>query len=189
MSEASTDQDLEKITEPDLTLTLTSSERSLRDRFVEEYLTDYDAYQACIRVGYTKMLAKKFCAIFMQEPYTLQRIRLRETGGAEVEEDSAEARKRRVMMGLIREANYRGPGCSQAARVAALSKLAAIEGMDAPKKSIHEMTGPDGQPISQGGFFVVPGIMTTEDWEKRAAEQQAALVAQVPAGSAEAKVD
>ena len=172
------------IEEPDLRDTLTAPERSLRDKFVQEYLIDYDALQAAIRVGYSKSLAKQYATRFMLEPYTLQQIRLREAGPLDETPDAA---KQRVMVGLYREANYRGVGCSQSARVAALAKLAAIHGMDAPTKRINEITGPDGQPLGAGGIFVVPGIMTTEEWEKQAADQQAALVASPPAGTPETK--
>jgi hypothetical protein len=169
----------DKIEEPDLTHTLSPSERSLRDRFVKEYLVDYNSTAAACRVGYRKSIAAEFGVRFMQEPYTLQQIRLAE---CEPLDSSPEAAKQRVMTGLIREANYRGPGSSQAARIAALSKLASIYGMDAPTRSQQEITGPDGQPL-KGGYFVVPGIMTVEDWEKQALEQQSKLVAQPPIGS------
>lgn len=152
---------------------LSIAARNLRDRFVKEYLVDYDALSAAGRVGYSRQFAKEYSLRFMQEPYVLLQIKNAESS---TEEDNADAMKKRILMGLIREANYRGPGCSQSARVAALSKLASIAGMDSPSKSKIEMTGPDGQPLN-GGMFVVPGIMSTEDWEKQAAAQQAVLTA------------
>ena len=156
----------------DQTFGLSIAARNLRDRFVKEYLVDYDALSAAGRVGYSRQFAKEYSFRFMAEPYVLQKIKNAESS---TEEDNEDAMKKRILMGLIREANYRGPGCSQSARVAALSKLASIAGMDSPSKSKIEMTGPDGQPLN-GGMFVVPGIMTVEDWEKQAAAQQAALV-------------
>jgi hypothetical protein len=151
---------------------LTHREKSVRDHFVNEYLVDYDQTSAAVRVGYGSSYAREIATRFMQCPYVLQQIALRESTN---EEESAEAMRKRVITGLIREANYKGPGCSPSARVAALSKLAAIQGMDAPTRSKTEITGPDGQPLT-GGMFVVPGIISVEDWEKAALAQQTALV-------------
>ena len=125
----------------------------------------------------------------MEEPYVLQQIKLAETSGGQ--DQTNEMMKKRIIIGLVREANYRGPGCSQSARVAALAKLASIHGMDAVNRTQTQFLGADGQPVD-GGVFVVPGIMTTEDWEKAAEAQQAALVANpapvtpTPIGSAPA---
>lgn len=161
------------IQEPDLSTSLSPRQKSLRDKFVEEYLIDRDSFKATVRVGYSANEAKLYHNRFMQEAYVLQQIRLRESSPLN---DSPEDAKNRVMLGLLREANYHGTGCSQSARVAALSKIASILGMDAPTKNQNQFIGADGQPID-GGFFVVPGILTAEEWEKQAAEQQAALVA------------
>ena len=163
----------ETIVEPDLGSTLSAREKALRNLFVEEYLTDYDALGAAIRVGYPQSFAKEYAVRFMHEPYVLQQIKLKET--TPVAEDDNEAMKKRIMTGLIREANYRGPGCSQSARVAALAKLASIAGMDAPSRSKTEITGPNGSPFL-GGQFVIPGVMTVEQWEAAAAAQQASLI-------------
>lgn len=159
------------IEEPDLTANMTPRERNLRDQFVKEYLTDYDKVAAAIRIGYHRSYAAEYAVKFMEEPYVLQQIKLAETTS---EDESPEAMKKRILVGLIREANYRGMGCSQSARVAALAKLAAIYGMDAPTRSQQELTGANGQPLN--GVFVIPGIMTTEQWEEQAAAQQSALV-------------
>lgn len=161
------------IEEPDYTVQLGSAARALRDRFVTEYLTDYDQYAAALRVGYRADIATEYGKKLMTCPYVLQQIRLRQMTA----EDNPEDMKKVIMAGLVREANYRGAGASQSARVAALSKLASIHGMDAPIRSKTELTGPDGQPLSGGGIFVVPGIMTTEAWEAAAEKQQADLVA------------
>jgi len=174
MSEQQTDN----IDEPEVGADLSFRERALRDLFVNEYLVDYNEYAAAIRIGYSQAYAKEYSVRFMNEPYVLQQIRLKEN--APTPDDSVEDMKKRVMTGLIREANYRGPGCSQSARVAALSKLAAIHGMDAPIRSKTEITGADGQPLN-GGVFVIPGVMTVEQWEAAAAEQQTALVNGTPA--------
>lgn len=152
---------------------LTKSEMELRDRFVVEYLTDYNAYNAAIRIGYAPAYAKDFCQRFMQEPYVLTKIR--EAEGGNFEDPDPEVQKKMIVAGLWKEARNYGPGSSQAARVAALSKLSAFHGMDAPKKSQTELTGADGMPLGQG-VFVVPGMVTAEEWAAQAAKQQEELV-------------
>lgn len=160
----------ETIGEPEQGPELTFREKALRDKFVGEYLIDYNPLAAAIRIGYPKGYAKEYAARFMEEPYVLNKIREQESTSEDVTTD---VMKKRIMAGLVREANYNGPGSSQAARVAALSKLAQMHGMDAPRRT--EITGADGAPLGEGAF-VVPGVISVEDWERAAEEQQAALV-------------
>lgn len=147
-------------------------EKALRDFFVKEYLVDYDAIGAAMRIGYNRGIAKEYAVRLMDEPYVAREIARMEA--APTEETDA-ALKKRIMAGLIREANYRGPGSSQAARVAALGKLAQLNGMEPATKTKTELTGADGQPLS-AGQFVIPGVMTPEQWEQAARAQQEALV-------------
>lgn len=160
--------DLE-IIEPEEERSYSYREKALRDFFVNEYLVDYDPVAAAVRVGYGKSFAKEYAARFMNEPYVLREIQRRE-GVADNSADDEESEKKRIIAGLKREANYRGPGSSQSARVAALSRLATLHGMD-PQNKPKE---PDVLPGE--GTFVVPGIMTPEQWEAEAAKQQEALV-------------
>lgn len=152
---------------------LTSAEMELRDKFVKEYLNDYDWYRAAIRIGYAPAYAKEFGQRFMQEPYVLQKIRAAE--GGDTEDTDEAVQKKMIVAGLWKEARNMGAGSSQAARVAALSKLSAFFGMDAPKKSQTELVGLDGMPLG-AGVFVVPGMVTAEEWAAEAEAQQAALV-------------
>lgn len=152
---------------------LTQGEMDLRDKFVKEYLADYDPLKAAIRIGYAPAYAKQFSQQFMLEPYVLGKIRAAE--GGDIEDTDPEVQKKMVLAGLWREARNFGFGSSQAARVAALSKISAFYGMDAPKTSKTELTGADGQPLGSG-VFVVPGMVTAEEWAKQAELQQAELV-------------
>jgi hypothetical protein len=152
---------------------LTQAERELRDRFVTEYLTDYDQYKAAIRIGYAPAYAKEFSGRFMLEPYVLTRIR--EAEGGATDDLNVDTQKKMIVAALWKEARNMGMGSSQAARVAALSKLSAFYGMDAPKTSKTELTGADGLPLGSG-VFVVPGMVTAEEWAKQAEQQQAELV-------------
>lgn len=163
---------LETITSS-LAPSLTKAEMELRDRFVTEYLTDYDAYKAAIRIGYAPAYAKDFCQRFMVEPYVLGKIR--DAEGGTTDDLDVEVQKKMIVAALWREAKNMGAGSSQAARVAALSKLSAFYGMDAPKTSKTELTGADGLPLGSG-VFVVPGMVTAEEWAAQAEKQQEELI-------------
>ena len=152
---------------------LSLSEMALRDRFVVEYLVDYDGLKAAIRIGYSYSFAKQFSTQFLNEPYVLNKIKQGEVS-PEIEFDEGDQRKK-IVVALWREANNLGAGSSQSARVAALSKLSAFYGMDAPVKSVRELTGKDGAPIG-AGVFVVPGLVTAEEWAKQAELQQSDLI-------------
>lgn len=147
-------------------------EKALRDFFIKEYLVDYNAIAAAQRIGYNKGIAKEYAVRLMAEPYVAREISRLE--GAPAEEDELSIKKR-IMAGLIRESNYYGPGSSQAARVAALGKLAQLHGMEPATKTKTELTGADGQPLT-AGQFIIPGVMTPEQWAAAAAQQQADLV-------------
>jgi hypothetical protein len=154
------------IDEPTYTVTLSLRERQLRDKFVAEYLSDYDALQAAMRIGYSLAFAKEYSIKLMQDPYVLQQIK--KTEGDTVSNEPEDVKKR-IVAGLMREANFRGAGSSQSARVAAWSKLASLYQMDVVPKGAEEGEG--------AGEFVVPGMITEEEWTRRAAAQQTALTA------------
>lgn len=147
-------------------------EKALRDMFITEYLVDYDEVAAAIRCGYGSSYARDYAVKFMHESYVQKQIKSKELVN---KEDGPEELKQRIMAGLIREANYRGPGCSQSARVAALSKLASLNGMDQAIKTESKLLDANGNPI-MAGTFVIPGLMTPEQWENAASAQQDALV-------------
>lgn len=114
---------------------LTKQERELRRRFVEQYLVDYDAFAATVRLGFSEAFATSYSKKFMLEPYTLNRISEREAElGVATEED---LHRRKIVASLYREANSRFN--SGSARVAALSQLAKITGIEAPVKSVQEV--------------------------------------------------
>ena len=160
-------EDLE-ITEPEEERVYSYREKALRDFFVKEYLGDYDDVAAAVRIGYPRSVAKEFAKRFMNEPYVLRQIQKLE--GGSIANDDPDAERKRIIAGLKREANYRGPGSSQSARVAALSKLATLYEMDPKDKKPEENENP------LEGAFVVPGVMSPEQWAEAAKTQQEALV-------------
>lgn len=110
---------------------LTDTERQMRDRFVEQYLEDYNAYLALCRCGYADQYAKQFSAMFMREPYTLNRIKQRQLEMG-VKTDK-EVHTTRVLAILYREANDMGSAGS--ARVSAATQISKMLGLDAPVKT------------------------------------------------------
>jgi hypothetical protein len=111
--------------------TLTKQEKALRQRFVAEYLADYDAFAAAIRLGYQEAFAQQYAKQFLTEPYTLKLIKEKEAEfGILTEEDQ---HRKKIVSGLYREAHSRFN--SGSARVAALTQLAKIIGIEAPVKT------------------------------------------------------
>lgn len=147
---------------------LSQSEKDLRDRFVEEYMLDFDQKAAVIRCGIMESFAKEYAGRFMNEPYVRRKIAELQKAAADDPKTEEEQTKRRIRAALLKEAHYRGPGSSHAARVGALAKLGAMYGMDAPIKTQKEVT-------HRGGVMMVPAIANLNDWEKAATASQEAL--------------
>lgn len=147
---------------------LTNPEKATRQQFVKEYLKDYNEYRACLRIGYSPLFAPDFSKRFMNEPYTLKLIAEAEGGTLPGEEFDEDKEKQKILKALWREAN--NTASPAAARVAALAKLTAVFGMDAPSRSQVNVNA------GEGGVFVVPGIMNEVQWAAQAATQQAELV-------------
>jgi hypothetical protein len=147
-------------------------ELKLRDKFVKEYLKDYDALGAAMRVGYSRSIAKEYAVRFMDEPYVIRKIESQKT--TPFDEMNEDQMHKMIKAGLYREANDRGMGSTQPARVAAWAHLARLSGMEPATRVKNEITGADGAPLA--GTFVLPGLMTPEQWEQAAAQQQEDLV-------------
>lgn len=146
----------------------TPAQKALRDMFVNEYMVDYDPVAAAQRCGFERQFAREFASKFMDEAYVQQRINAVKFMDVDPQSEQ-KYNQQRVKAALMFEAHYRGPGSSHAARVAALSKLAALNGLDAPKKI-------DATIKHLGGVMAVPGIAKLDDWEQAASESQDALV-------------
>lgn len=147
---------------------MTVREKALRDTFVSEFLVDYDQVAAAMRCGFNRQFAQEYAQKFMEEPYVQQqinRVRFSPMDDNELEKYD----KARVRSQLMAEAHYKGPGSSHAARVAALGRLQAMLGMEAPKKV-------DATVNHRGGVMAVPGIAKLDDWEQEASASQDALV-------------
>ena len=147
---------------------LSPKEKELRDKFVTEYLMDYDQTGAAIRIGFSASFAQTYAEKFMTEPYVRKKIADMQNALAEDDKLEVELDRRRIRAALMREAHYRGAGSSHAARVSALSKLAQIRDMDAPTKIKADMN-------LRGGVMMVPAIANIEEWESAAQASQTNL--------------
>lgn len=149
---------------------LTTREREIRDRFVDEYFHDYDPIAAAMRCGFMHGFAQDYAKVFMREPYVQQQIKERQLAPITKEEDEID--KRRVRRMLFREAEIqRGAG-----RVAALAQLKNILGMDAPIKTQQEV-------LHRGRVMTVPAIANVDEWEEAASASQSQLISDAQSDS------
>lgn len=113
-------------------------EKELRDLFVQEYLKDFDPFQACLRVGFQSAFAIEYQKRFMNEPYVQRRIvELQRVAPAD---EAAQLKEdRALILSVLRQAAQNGP---YASRVQAAAKLATIHGLDRPNNEEE-----DGQTL------------------------------------------
>lgn len=117
---------------------LTESEKEIYDRFVIEYLIDFDYLAAAIRVGYEGRIAVKMGSKFKYNTYIQRQIAEALVNRPEDPVATAESNEQRIINSLFKEANYKGPGSSHGARVSALTRLSVLCGMEKPNESrIH----------------------------------------------------
>lgn len=137
---------------------------ALRDRFIQQYVIDYDAVEATMRIGYSRDVAMHISRQFLNCEYVAFKIQKWE----DENDGDLDIEQRRIFAALRKESRYYGPGSSHAARVAALAKLASLRKMDQPIKHEHDVN-------SKGGVMVVPGVASVDDWQRAAIESQKAL--------------
>jgi hypothetical protein len=148
----------------------------MADRFVLQYLRDFNATQAYIRTRCENEPEYEPARIetaiqqgyeMTRWPYVAQRIQ----EALEQAEEKNIVTRSEILHGLKREAVYHGPGASHSARVGGWGKLASIMGMD--QKQVERGLA------MRGGIMVVPAVEELDDWEKRAQAAQAALKEEV----------
>ncbi len=135
-----------------------------RERFVMEYLKDFSIKKAAIRTGCAAHSASQQGHAILNEPYVQRRL-------LQVLEDMEESdllTRKDVILGLLVEARTAE---SDAARVAAWSKLSKIKGMevDLVKGHFEHLHHVMEVPIERG----------VVDWEEAAVVAQDALKAEV----------
>lgn len=110
--------------------TLSAREKKVRDDFVTEYLKDANPTKAAIRIGYGASFAHEMAVRFLQEPYTLQQISLREVQTAGITEEQMKVEVKARLYRVMKDDRVPYPSV-----VAAASKLASLLGMDVVKQS------------------------------------------------------
>src|SRR5512140_2238847 len=90
---------------------LTPKQKAFRDRFVEEFVRDWDPCMAWIRAGGPATTAQKNASCIRREPYVAQKIQ----EVVDHLEEQGLITKSRVLAGLLREANYHAVGASHGA--------------------------------------------------------------------------
>lgn len=147
----------------------TPQEKELKDKFVTEYLVDYDAWAAAIRVGFLRNIAGTYAQTMLEDTYVRREIARRQQLQIENPKEANKARRRLIEAALMREAHYKGPNSTHAGRVMALANLAKIHDMNAATKIKSEV-------VHKGGVMRVPAIASVADWEKEAAKTQDKLI-------------
>lgn len=146
---------------------LTPKMKEIRDRFIAEFLRDFNGPNAYIRAGGPATTAVKMANTFLHEPYVAKRI----WEVVELLEEEQIISRKRILAGLVREANYMGIGASHGARVAAYGKLANILGMEQTNVNVKGKI----DHTHKGGVMVVPITPGSDAWEQLAEATQKQL--------------
>jgi len=150
-----------------------SEQELLEQRFVEEYLVDFDQYLAAIRAGIPRLQAKKKATLLMSTT-TVQLEIVKRVDAMQVDQI---ATPQRILMGLMREAGRSTFGSDRIGALRTVHEI--IKDMRKSAKedaSEAEQKKRDGK---KGGVMLVPGAASLSDWESAAKVAQAALKAAV----------
>lgn len=134
-----------------------------RQKFVHEYIKDFNAANAMRRLGSKCAKPQIHGGEYFREPYTqwyLAKVM------AEME-DKAIVTKNTILFGLLREANHHGVDGNSASRIAAFRALAKILGLE-----VHKL---EGTMTLNGGVMTIPLAGTPDEWAKAATEAQKKL--------------
>lgn len=135
------------------------------DRFIYEYLHDFNSSMAWIRAGGAVSHATTGGPESLRTAYVQQQLRI---VSEQIDEEQIVTRNE-VLLGIKREANYMGEDGSSSARVRAWGMLAKIKGMDNPQPKEPE----DDKP--RGGVMEIPMPYTDVQWEEQASASQLQL--------------
>jgi len=147
---------------------ITPKMKARRDAFINEYIVDFNGPAAVIRSGGAICTAPKMSSEFLREPYVLSRVKAL----IDAMEEANLINRKRILAGLIMEANFHGMSASHGARVTAWKTLADILGMEAPKTVKNEH-------LVKGGVMMVPMAGSAKEWEEAAARSQSELKEEV----------
>jgi len=96
-----------------------------QDRFVEEYVTDFNASRAAVSAGYSEKTARSIASELLTKPDIRNAIK------HHLDKLSTETfiNREMILTGLLKEAMDRGERSTSAARVSAWDKLAKVSGL------------------------------------------------------------
>ena len=103
---------------------LTEQEQILRDHFVSEYLKDFDAYSACLRLGFQATYATVWADTLLKDGYVQRKLQFLQSEPEGPEQESID---RAMALRELRRVAQRG---SDSARVAAIRQLGVLRGWD-----------------------------------------------------------
>lgn len=103
---------------------LTQQEQLLRDHFVSEYLKDFDAYRACLRLGFQATYALENARVLFQDGYVQRKLAF----VTQTEAPSGDMLKSKIQNRLLQIA-LNG---SDNASVSAVKELNAMHGWSKP---------------------------------------------------------
>lgn len=140
---------------------LKGANKIIRQRFVLEYVKDFNATKAIQRLGVNGSIGtqRKRASEFLREPYVQQLI---DEYLRNAKEDSIVTRQR-VLAGLLHEAETAGEGGT---RVTAWCNLGKMLGMYVEKKELK---------LSGCGVMILPASANPAEWEAAATAAQQTL--------------
>ncbi len=144
---------------------LTPEELFIRNLFIAEYMVDYNAAAACIRVGFHPDQAEDFAAQFMREGYVLRGVA--EQQQQPISASQASIMRSQVIHKLWEESN--GPFARPSERVGALTSLTRALAIELKEDTGDDNTGP------AGGVMQVPAMTDPDTWSEIAAAAQKKL--------------
>lgn len=136
------------------------------DKFVFEYIQDFNSSMAWIRAGGNPNTATSMGPKSLRTAYVQQQL---QTLKNQLTQDQIIS-SNEVILGLKREANHYGDDGSSAARVRAWGMLGKVLGLDAPKAPDDPNKG-----MPKGGVIEIPMAESVESWSSAAEASQLAL--------------
>jgi hypothetical protein len=98
---------------PDLSQKLSEKEIALREKFISEYMVDFDAFQACLRMGFMPSFAVEWSKRLFQDPYVQRGIAKLMRSDPSRDPKEQEAQDRALVENTLREGMQRGPYSSR----------------------------------------------------------------------------
>jgi len=113
----------------------TPQQKALWDKFIVEYMKDFNPLEACLRIGFNLTFAQEYSRIFMGQPYVQQKIMERKL--EPIDEKGHIDKVKSLIEATLMECMQNG---QPATRVVAAKTLAGIHGLDqAPDRSNEEL--------------------------------------------------